>query len=383
MKPFARLTRGLPTLALAVLLSTAPACSPGAAKAGRQASAVPVLVGKVERRTLARTHLSVGTVRSISSVAIKPQVDGVIQRIHVADGSEVSAGQLLISIDRRPFENALQIARADLANAKAEKEKADADAVRYAQLRSSQGVSDELLAQYFTKRDTTTATLLSKQASVANAELMLGYTEIRAPFSGRAGQMNLREGSLVKANDSGSQLITINQISPIEVAYTIPEQFLPDLRAAAKAGPVRVLVSSTGSDATSEGSLSFIDNTVDSTTGTVALKARFENTDAGLWPGQFVRVTTFMGSDANALLVPLASVQNGQQGTQCFVVGKEDKVELRQVKVLRTTDGQAMIGSGLNEGETVVTDGHLRLEPGSKVVIRSTLHAPAAQAAKP
>jgi len=375
MKPSARLHRGLPLLVLAALLATTPACSPGAAKAGRQVSAVPVLVGKVTRQTLARTHLSVGTVRSLRSVSIKPQIDGVIEHIHVADGAEVTAGQLLVSIDRRPYENALQIAKADLANAKAEKEKAEADATRYAQLKSSQGVSEELYAQYFTKRDTTAATLLSKQASVSNAELQLGYTEIRAPFSGRAGQMNLREGALVKANDSGSQLLTINQVSPIEVAYTLPEQFLGDLRQAAAAGPVPVLVSPTGSSASMEGSLSFIDNAVDSNTGTVALKARFSNANAGLWPGQFVRVTTAMGADPDALLVPLAAIQNGQQGTQCFVVGKDDKVELRQVKVLRTSDGFAMVGSGLNEGETVVTDGHLRLEPGSKVVIRTSLAA--------
>jgi len=384
MKPSVRLARGLPFLALVALLATAPACSPGSGKSGRQTSIVPVLVGKVTRQTLPRTHLSVGTVRSIRSVSIKPQVDGVIQKIHVADGSEVTDGQLLVSIDHRPYENALQIARADLANAKAEKEKAESDATRYAQLKSSQGVSEETYSQYFTKRDTTAATVLSKQASVANAELMLGYTEIRAPFSGRAGQMNLREGALVKANDNGSQLLTINQISPIEVTYTIPEQFLSDLRAAAAAGPVKVLVTPSGASSAIEGTLSFIDNTIDSTTGTVALKALFPNADASLWPGQFLKVTTFMGSDANALLVPLAAVQNGQLGTQCFVVGKEDTVELRQVKVLRTTDGLAMIASGLNEGDTVVTDGHLRLEPGAKVSIRPGLTpTPAAAKAAP
>lgn len=377
MKPSARLHRGLPLLVLTALLATTPACSPGAAKAGGKASAVPVLVGKVTRQPLPRTHLSVGTVRSLRSVSIKPQIDGVIERIHVADGTEVTAGQLLVSIDRRPYENALQIAKADLANAKAEKEKAEADATRYAQLKSSQGVSEELYAQYFTKRDTTAATLLAKQASVSNAELQLSYTEIRAPFSGRAGQMNLREGALVKANDSGSQLLTINQITPIEVAYTIPEQFLAELRTASAAGPVRVTVSLSTGSAAAEGLLSFLDNTVDSTTGTVALKARFDNQNATLWPGQFVRVTTAMGSDPDALLVPLAAIQNGQQGTQCFVVGKDDKVELRQVKVLRTTDGLAMVGSGLAEGETVVTDGHLRLEPGSKIMIRTSLAATA------
>jgi len=330
--------------------------------------AVPVQIGRAKRQTLPITQSAIGAVQTLRTVAVKSQVDGVIARIHFREGDEVQAGDLLITLDRRPFENNLNSARADLANARAQAEHAGVEAVRYQQLDQQQAISKEQLSQLLTDVETTKAQVQAKEAAVANAELLLGYTEIHAPIAGRTGQLNLHEGALVKANDAGFTLVTINQLSPIAVAYAVPEASLASLRAALAAGVVPVTASPhDGVGTPAEGRLDFIDNAVDSTTGTILLKAVFANADRALWPGQFVDIATRLGEEANAVLVPAAAVQTGQHGSQIFVMKPDHTVDLREVQIGRSADGLTVIHSGVQADEIVVTDGQLRLVPGARV----------------
>jgi RND family efflux transporter MFP subunit len=228
--------------------------------------------------------------------------------------------------------------------------------------------SGQQLSQLLTDVETTEAQVQAKEAAVANAELQLGYTEIRAPIAGRTGQLNLHEGALVKANDASFTLVTINQLAPIAVAYAVPEASLASLRTALAAGVVTVTASPhDGVGKSVEGRLDFIDNAVDPTTGTILLKAVFANADRALWPGQFVDIVTRLGEEPGTVLVPAAAVQSGQHGSQVFVVKPDRTVELRQVETGPTANGLTAIRSGVRADETVVTDGQLRLVPGARV----------------
>jgi membrane fusion protein, multidrug efflux system len=333
---------------------------------------VPVQTAVVQQADVPRLIESVGAVQALRTVAVKSQVDGMIAQIHFKEGDEVKAGDLLVTLDRRPFENSLRIVRADLANARAEASKATADLERYQRLDQQDAISKEQFALLTTKGETTRALVQAKEAAVANAELLLGYTQIRAPIAGRTGQLILHEGAPVKANDVNQSIVTLNQLSPIAAAFGVPESALGAIRAAFAEGRISVAVSDKSSNvARTDGKLSFVDNAVDATTGMITLKAMFENTDHSLWPGQFVQVQTRIGIDRGALVVPAVAVQNGQSGSMAYVVTSENTVELRPVKVLRAAGDQLLISEGLRVGETVVTDGHLRLVPGAKVQAKS------------
>ena len=358
---------------LAVGLALAVAgCKPKTetAKAGAAAAvpAVPVQVAVAQQQDVPRTVEAVGTVQALRSVAVKSQVDGMIAQIHFKEGDEVKAGALLVTLDRRPFENSLRIARADLANAKAEAARAASDVERYQQLTQQEAISKEQFAQLSTRAETTRAQVQAKDASVANAELLLGYTQIRAPIAGRTGQLILHEGALVKANDVNQSIVAINQLSPIAVAFAVPEHALAALRAALTGGNATVTVTDRASGISrTDGKLNFVDNSVDPTTGTIVLKAIFENSDYKLWPGQFVQVQTRTGVDRGALVVPASAVQTGQSGSFVYVVSAENKVDLRTVKVIRAAGDQLLLAEGIRAGDTVVTDGQLRLLPGVKI----------------
>jgi len=335
------------------------------------ATAVPVQVGRAVRQTLPLRQFSIGSVQALRSVAVKSQIDGVIQEIHFREGDDVKAGDPLVTLDRRPFENALRIARADLANARAQAEHAAVEARRYQELDQQQAISKEQLAQLLTDGETTRAQVQSKEAAVANAELQLSYAEIRAPIGGRTGQLNLHEGALVKANDNGFTIVTINELAPITVAYAVPETTLSALRSALAAGAVSVRVRThDGAPRAADGTLDFVDNAVDPATGMIMLKATFANADHLLWPGESVDIETQYGADQNALLVPANAVQTGQNGSQVYVVQSDRKVELRPVEVGRSAEGFTLIRRGVREGETVVTDGQLRLVPGAIVEVK-------------
>ncbi len=342
-------------------------CGRAAPRAAGPPPPVPVQVAVAERRDVPRVIGSIGTVQALRTVAVKSQVDGVLAQIHFKEGDDVRAGDPLVTLDRRPFENSLNIARADLANAEATAAQARADLARYQTLAERGDISPSELLQYTTKNNTAAAAAQAKAAAVANAELQLSYTEIRAPIAGRTGQLLVHEGALVRANDSGAPIVTVNQIAPIAVAYAVPEAALDEIRAAMTERRAAVAVADPANSLVREGGvLEFVDNAVDPSTGMIGLKANFPNPDRALWPGRFVTVTTQVGLDRDAVVVPSQAVQTSQSGSTVYVLKADKTVDLRKVTVTRVVSEITLIASGLTAGETVVTDGQLRLIPGAR-----------------
>jgi multidrug efflux system membrane fusion protein len=375
-------SRAWPAILLTVAgLFLAAGCQRDDARSGAATATVPVQTAVAELQDVPRRIESIGTVQALRTVTVKSQVDGIIAQIHFQEGQDVQAGDRLVTLDRRPLENSLRSARADLAMARAQAEQAQADLDRYQRLDEKSAISKEEYVQYVTRAATTRAQLQAKEAAVANAELQFGYTEIRAPIAGRTGQRLLHEGALVKANDNNFSLVTINQLAPIAVAYAVPERELDAIRAAQAARQASVTVQERNTGLTrDDGALEFIDNTVDPTTGMVTLKAVFPNADRSLWPGRFVFVVTQVGLDRGAVVVPSTAVQNSQHGSTVYVVGRDNTVELRAVRVLRTAGDNTLLADGVRPQEVVVTDGQLRLLPGVKVESRGNPATPVAQA---
>ena len=371
----APMKRTNPPLYLTLPVLLLAACKPGGGNPAAAAGGpppVPVQIALVEQRDVPRLVEAVGVIQALRTVAVKSQVDGMIAKIHFREGDEVKAGELMITLDRRPFENSLRIARADLANARAEAVRAASDVERYQQLTAQDAISKEQFAQLSTKAETTRALVQAKEAAVANAELLLGYAEIRAPITGHTGQLLLHEGALVKANDAAQSIVTLNQIAPVAAAFAVPENTLGPIRAAMANGSAAVTVSDKVSGvARTDGKLTFVDNSVDASTGTITLKAVFANADDKLWPGQFVQVQTRIGVDVGALVVPASAVQTSQTGSSAYVVKADQHVELRAVKILRASGDSLLLSEGVKVGETVVTDGQLRLVPGALIQPKS------------
>lgn len=350
--------------------------------AARTPPPVPVQVAVASRRVVPVKVKAIGTVQSLRSVAVKSQVDGIIQSVSFKEGDEVAAGDLLVTLDRRPFENSLRIAQADLANARAQAAHAAVEKERYEQLDKDSVVSKEQYDQLVTQSAGAEAQVSAKEAAVANAQLQLEYSEIRAPIAGRTGQLLLHEGALVKANDASFSLVTINQLSPISVAFSVPERLLDAVRSAFAAGRIAARVKGRDSSpVAAEGVVDFVDNSVDSTTGMLTLKARFDNADHALWPGRFVDVEISLGADRDQVVVPTPAIQAGQKGPQVYLVKPDKTVEVRAVSLGRVDGDVTVVADGVSEGDTVVTDGQLRLVPGSKIEVR-TLAAAAAPATK-
>ena len=364
----------------AVMLALNAGCRRAGPAGPAAAPAVPVQVAVAVLQDVPRVVESIGSVQALRTVNVKSQVDGIIAQVHFKEGDEVKAGDPLVSLDRRPFENSLQAARADLANARAVAGQAQADLDRYQRLDQQAAVSKEEYIQYVTKAATNKAQVQAREAAVANAELQLGYTEIRAPIAGRTGQRLLHEGALVKANDNSFTLVTINQLTPVAVAYAVPERALDEIRAAFTAGRATVAVTDRNTGTKREsGRLEFIDNTIDPSTGMITLKAVFPNEDQALWPGRFVYVVTQTGIDLGAIVVPSTAVQNSQNGSTVYVLKSDGTVEFRNVTVARTAGDNTLLGAGVQAGETVVTDGQLRLLPGAKAEPRAPSGAPLAE----
>ena len=356
----------------AALLMVAGGCSRSGAVSAVSAPVVPVQVAVAVQQDVPRRTESIGTVQALRTVNVKSQVDGIIAQVHFKEGDAVKAGDLLVTLDRRPFENAVLQAKAALINAQAQAGQAAADAERYSHLDQQAAISKEAYAQYYTKAEMTKADVQAKAAALAGAELQLGYTEIRSPIDGRTGQRLLHEGALVKANDNSFTIVTINQLTPVAVTYAVPEQALDEIREALAANHATVAVTdrSTGSKR-ENGRLEFVDNTVDPATGMITLKAVFPNEDQALWPGRFVYVVTQTGLDRGAIVVPTTAIQNSQSGATVYVLKPDQTVELRKVTVARTAADSTLLASGVKGGETVVTDGQLRLLPGMKAEPRA------------
>ena len=318
---------------------------------------------------------AIGTVQSIATVMIKSRVDGEIAEVHFEEGQEVKEGDILFTLDDRAVRAQLQQAEANLERDRAQLERNKVEVTRQTDLAHRGVASTQKLEDTTTSVAVTEATVRASEAAVENARVNLAYMTIRAPIAGRTGAVSLKRGNVVKAMDTAPTvvpLVTITQLRPIYVSFTVPERHLADLRAAMAAGPVPVAVTIRGQEnAPITGTLTFIDNQVDATTGTILLKARFVNDDERLWPGQFVNVTLTLGIQANAVVVPNAAIQVGPNGPYVFVIRQDSTVELRLVKPDRMVGDKTVVAQGLAAGERVVTDGQLRLGNGTRVTVQT------------
>ncbi|WP_243373930.1 efflux RND transporter periplasmic adaptor subunit [Geotalea sp. SG265] len=331
---------------------------------------VPVAVAAVEQKTVPVTVNAIGTVEAFNSVPVKTQVNGVIAQVHFREGQDVRKGDLLFTIDPRPFNAALKQAEANLARDLAQSKNAAEQARRYAGLLQDGIVTLEQYDQLKANSEAFLATVAADRAAVDNARIQLSYCYIRSPISGRTGSFQINVGALVKANDTAA-LVTINQISPIYVSFTVPERQLAVIKPKAAEG--RMVVQARVPNDPKEGEqgvVSFLDNSVDTATGTIRLKGTFHNGDRRLWPGQFVNVSLILGSRQNAVLAPAAAVQNAQQGQFVFVVGTDKRIEQRPVVTSIMDNNRLVIDRGLRPGEVVVTDGIMNLTPGTRIEVK-------------
>lgn len=335
--------------------------------AARGSPALPVTVAKAERADVPKEIRAVGTVEPVASVTIKPQVEGMLVDILFEEGAEVRAGDLLLRIDPRPFQAAVLGARADLLRDQALADDAQAAAEQIQGALEKSAVSKRTADQAAAAAAAAAATVQKDKATLETAELNLEYCSISAPFDARAGKLAARRGTVVKANDT--ELVLLHQILPIRVEFAVPEQHLAEIRAAAANSPLLVQAQAAGG-APVDGTLTFLDNEVDRTTGTIRLMATFPNEDRSLWPGQFVQVLLRTEIERGVVLVPSGAVQTGQDGDFVFVVDGEGKAEVRPVRVARIRGASTVLAEGLQGDETVVTEGQLRLVPGTRVAPR-------------
>ncbi len=334
---------------------------------------VPVLVATVTEKTVPVELKVIGNVEAYSTVSIKSRLAGQLVQVNFKEGQDVKQGELLFVIDPRPYEAALRQVEANLARDKALATKAQADAGRYAELIRKQFVSQQDYDQAKATAESLGATVHADQVAVQNARLNLSYCYIKAPISGRTGSLIAHQGNMIKDNADTAMLV-INQIQPIYVSFAIPEQNLAAVRKYMATEKVPVSAVIAGQENNPEmGVLSFIDNTVDKTTGTILCKATFTNESKRLWPGLFVNVVVQLSTQPNAILVSSQAIQTSQEGQIVFVVKPDLTVEIRPVEVGRPIDGDVIITKGLTPGERVVTDGQLRLVPGAKVEIKTGL----------
>jgi multidrug efflux system membrane fusion protein len=309
---------------------------------------VPVAVATVQQKAMPVEIGVIGSAEPVSTVSIRAQTTGQLTAVNFTEGDEVTKGQPLFSLDRRPLESALEQAQANLARDLAQAANATAMAGRYQDL-ANRGIATR--EQVDTSRSSETAlnaTVAADKAAVENAKVQLEYATILAPISGRTGALMVHEGNLVRANDT-APLVVINQIMPMSVSFAIPEARLSELKRFMAKGSLRVLASPPNDDgAPSVGRITFIDNAVDSTTGTIRVKGTFPNADRRLWPGQFVNVTVELTTERKATVVSSAAVQAGQQGPFVFVVKPDSTVEMRNVVVSRSAAAETVIGSRIS-----------------------------------
>jgi membrane fusion protein, multidrug efflux system len=354
-------------LGAAVLALAAASCN--GKQAQRTQPPVPVTVGEAVRKTVPVQFRAIGRVEPIANVAVRARIGGELTKVGFEEGRSVRAGDILFVIDPRPYEAALRQAEAELARDRALLRKADEDRKRYADLVKRDFVTQEQYDQIVSTAESLGAAVAADQANVDSARLNVGYCTIEAPVPGRTGNLMVKPGNLVKANDD-NPMVTLNQIRPIYVSFSVPEQLLPAV-AAKRGDEVKVTARTPESSGPpSEGALSFVDNAVDATTSTILLKATFPNEDEALWPGQFVDVVVTLGQEPDRIVAPSLAVQSGQQGQFVYVVKGDGTAELRPVKVARMDETEAVIAEGLAPGETVVTDGQVRLVAGARVEIK-------------
>jgi membrane fusion protein, multidrug efflux system len=358
----------VPTIALIAMAG----CSHGPADTFGGREAVPILAAKVVQKTVSDTIRAIGRVEAFSTVDVKAQINGQVMQVHFLQGQDVKQGALLFTIDPRPFEAALQQAQANLAKDRAQYREAAADEQRYSVLLKQNVGSRQQYDQVEATAAALSASMQADAAAVQTARLNLEYCEIRAPIDGRTGDLLVHAGNLVKP-DADTAMVVINQVHPVYVDFAIPEQKLPAVREFMAERKLAVQVSLPEQQGVESGELTFVDNSVDSETGTINLKGEFANGSGRLWPGEYVNATLILHDHPGAILVPSQAVQTGQQGSFVFVVQPAMKVELRPIVAGETIDNETVVNSGLKAGEMVVTDGQLRLIPGATVTIKSGL----------
>ncbi|MBI3470876.1 MAG: efflux RND transporter periplasmic adaptor subunit [Candidatus Solibacter usitatus] len=390
----------LVVIAVLCLLSLlgAGCASKGSAPTGKKGDfAVPVSVATVAQKDVPVEIQVIGNVEAHSTIAVKPQVSGQLTKVYFTEGDTVKAGDLLFEIDRRPLEAQLNQAEANIARDLAQEGQAEAalardlaqekyaqaQAARYAKLFAEGIISRDQVEQIRTSADaiaaaanadraaiqSARAATVAARAMVENAKVQLSYTTIRSPIDGRTGNLAVKQGNIVTANLT--DLTTIHQVQPIYATFSVPESQLAAIKRYMALGKLPVMATTQDEGATLEtGVLSFIDNAVDASTGTIKLKATFSNAERKLWPGQFVRVVLRLTTQQAAVVVPNQAVQTGQEGLFVYVVKPDRTVESRTVTTGARMDQELVVEQGLQPGETIVTDGHLRLAPGSRVQVR-------------
>ena len=359
-----------PRLAPALLLAAlaaASACSRGEGKAAAAGRPVPVRAAKAVEKDVPVEIRAVGKIVSSDSVAIRAQVGGTLVAAHFTEGQAVKKGDLLLEIDRRPFQAALSEAAARLAQDRARAENARADAARYAELVEKEFVTRQQYEAAKSNAAALDAQVAADEAAVERARLNLAYASIRAPISGRTGRLLVHPGNVVSAG-SPEALVTIEQVRPVFAEFAVPERHLAVLRAR-EGSPPGVRVSTARGGAPVEGVLAFVNNAVDPATGTILLKARIPNEDEALWPGQLVDVSLRIAERARAVVVPSSAVASGQKGDYAYVVTADKKAQLRQVVVEQAGETEVVVTKGIDPGEVVVTEGQLKLRPDAPVEV--------------
>ena len=332
---------------------------------------VPVTIASVVQKSMPLQLTAVAAVDPYATVSVRSQNTGTLIRVHFTEGQDVKKGDLLFTIDPRAFEAALKQSQAVLAKNMAMLANAREQSRRYAELVTKEYVSREQYDQIQASANAAEAVVEADRAAVENAKVLLSYCYIYAPVDGRTGDLLVDEGNLVRINDA-TPLVTINQVAPIFVSFSVPEQYLTDIKDGLARGKLKIEAFIPQHESRPEvGELTFVDNTVDRTTGTIRLKGTFANPNRRLWPGQYVRVVLTLAEQPNAIVVPSQAVQTGQDKQQVFVLKSDSTVELRPVTVARTLNNDAVIEKGLQPGEQVITDGQFLLSPGTKVQVKS------------
>ena len=331
---------------------------------------IPVVVGTVIRKAMPVEVVAVGNVEAYSTVSIKAQVPGQLMDVHFKEGDFVRKGQLLLTLDPRPYEAALAQAKAALARDKATAANNRLQAQRYSKLLQEGIVPASQVESFTSAADASEAIVSADEAAIKTAELNLEYSTIYSPIDGRTGALMLKPGNLVKVADV--PIVVINQVNPIFVNFAVPQQFWPDIKKYMGQGTLRVKATVPKDTGPAEGgNVAFVDNAVDPTTGTIHLRATFTNSQNRLWPGLYVNIVLTLSEQAGATVVPAQAVLEGEKGSFVYLVRPDKRVEPRMIVPVRTIDGETVIEKGLQPGETIVTDGQTRLEPNARVEIKS------------
>lgn len=337
--------------------------------ADRPKKAMPVTIGLSQVKTVPIVLNAIGTVEAFATVAIKSQITGTLKNIHFKEGGNVKKGDLLFTIDERPFAAMFNQAQGSLARDRAELANADKELQRYSLAVGKGYVSSEQADTAATRVATLAATIRADEAAVENARLQREFCSILSPIDGRTGELLVSEGNLIKAN-ADDAMVTIKQIVPIKVAFTVPGKNLPEIKKSLQAGSLHVLLPGIKKEPM-PGTFSFLDNRVDTTTGTILLKADFANTGQDLWPGQFVEVRVVLAELPDTIVVPTQAIQVRQDGAHIYVVKDDATVEDRRVTIGMMVAGETVVQSGIAGGERVVTNGQLQLGDGTKVQERN------------